>query len=198
MCYSQIKGTWLPLGYQCFCWRQDADDNAVPPELLQTSSCFFCLLSNSMLPGGLLVLNTFKKNKSQSWYQWGGPNLVKMTSTEALTELEAATQNSLPYYSTEVVPLFPNERGVGIRTDFAGFQLVENFYVVSFGKLLWRKSWWAITTVVQNRIRQRREIKGWGCSHRQRKATLFPTSSLPLLKHCGFVSRTSVLSLYEK
>lgn len=123
------------------------------------------------------------ENKSQGWCTWDSPILVKMTSTETLTESEAATQNSLPFYPAEVVSLFPNERGVGFRTDFAGFQLVENFCVVSFGKLLWRKSWWAITTVVQNRIRQRREIKGWGCSHSQRKATLFPLSSLPLLKH---------------
>lgn len=198
MCYSQIKGTWLPLGYQYFCWRQDADDNAVPPELLQTSSCFFCLLSNSMLPGGLLVLNTFKKIKAKAGTNGVVLTLWKWPQLKPLQSKKLPLRIAYPYYSTEVVPLFPNERGVGIRTDFAGFQLVENFCVVSFGKLLWRKSWWAITTVVQNRIRQRREIKGWGCSHRQRKATLFPTSSLPLLKHCGFVSRTSVLSLYEK
>lgn len=79
---------------------------------------------------------------------------------------------SCHFYPTEVVSLFPNERGVGFRTDFAGFQLVENFCVVSFGKLLWRKSWWAITTAVQNRIRQRREIKDWLTS--PKKSNPFP------------------------
>lgn len=71
----------------------------------------------------------------------------------------------------EAVSLATNERGVVRRSDFARFQLVENVCVVSFGKLLWGNSWWAIAPAAQSRIRKRRGIKSWDGSHHPRKMT---------------------------
>lgn len=56
-----------------------------------------------------------------------GPFLMEMNPTETFREWEAATQISLTFsYPTEEVSLFTNERGVVFRSDFSGFQLVEN------------------------------------------------------------------------
>ena len=67
---------------------------------------------------------------------------MKLNPAEIFKDYEAAIQSGLAFfsYAAETVSLVINERGVVLRSDFAGFQLVENVCVVSFGKLLWGNS----------------------------------------------------------